>query len=114
MKIGDEAEALAAGFLKRKGYRIIEKNYKTPFGEIDIIARDGGTLVFVEVKSRESLSFGKPFEAVSAVKRKKIANVALSYLKRLKEEPACRFDVVSIFFKDGEPQVELIRDAFEV
>ncbi|MBI4687390.1 MAG: YraN family protein [Nitrospirae bacterium] len=113
MRLGREGEELAIKFLKKNGYKIIEQNYKTPLGEIDIIAKDGETLTFIEVKARESLQFGQPFEAVNYTKRKKITKVALSYIKKLKEVPPCRFDVMSVYFKEGRPEVELIRDAFE-
>lgn len=114
MKLGERGEGLAVRFLKKKGYKIITQNYRTRIGEIDIIAMDEGTLVFVEVKTRESIAYGKPFEAVDYVKKRKIANVALLYLKKLKEIPPCRFDVVSIYYERGAPDCELIRDAFEV
>ncbi|MBI5665923.1 MAG: YraN family protein [Nitrospirae bacterium] len=114
MRLGERGEGLAVQFLKNKGYKIITQNYKTRIGEIDIIARDGDTLVFVEVKTRESIAYGKPFEAVNYFKKKKISNVAMLYLKKLKEIPPCRFDVVSIFYEQGRPDCELIRDAFEV
>ncbi len=114
MRLGAQGEEYAAAFLRGKGYRIIERNYKTRIGELDIIANDGGTLVFVEVKTRESIAYGKPFEAVGFHKRRKIANVAMLYLKKLKNIPPCRFDVVSIFFEDGKPECELIKDAFEL
>jgi putative endonuclease len=114
MKLGTRGEELAVKFLKKKGYRIKVCNYKTRIGEIDIIASDGETLVFVEVKTRESLEYGHPFEAVNARKRKKIANVALLYLKKFEDLPPCRFDIVSIFINEGEAECELIKDAFEV
>ena len=114
MKLGEEGERLAVEFLKEKGYKIIRQNYKTPIGEIDIIASDGDTLVFIEVKTRESIEYGLPFEAVNKAKKRKIANVALLYLKKLKEIPACRFDVVSIFYEDRRPKFDLIKDAFEL
>ena len=114
MSLGQQGEVLAVAFLRKKGYRIKVCNYKTRIGEIDIIASDGDVLVFVEVKTRESLEYGHPFEAVNARKRKKIANVALLYLKKFDELPPCRFDIVSIFINEGMPECELIRDAFEV
>jgi putative endonuclease len=114
MKLGEKGEGLAVKFLKKNGYKIIKRNYKTPLGEIDIIANDRGTLVFVEVKTRESLEYGHPFESVNTYKRHKIANVAMLYLKKLKDVPPCRFDVVSIFYEHGRPECELIRDAFEL
>ncbi len=114
MKPGEKGEGLAEKFLKKMGYKIIERNFRTRLGEIDIIADDGGTLVFIEVKSRESIAYGRPFEAVDYFKKRKIVNAALLYLKKLKEIPPCRFDVVSIYFDSGRTECELIRDAFEV
>jgi len=114
VRLGEKGEGLAAKFLRKKGYKIMEQNYQTRIGEIDIIAMDGETLVFVEVKTRESLHYGLPFESVTGYKRKKIANVAMLYLKRLKAVPACRFDVVSIYHEHGRPKFELIQDAFEM
>ena len=114
MKLGEEGERLAVEFLKENGYRIIRRNFKTSIGEIDIIASEGETLVFIEVKTRESIEYGLPFEAVTRAKKRKIANVALLYLKKLKEVPACRFDVVSIFYDGSTPQFDLIKDAFEL
>ena len=114
MKLGDKGEGLAVKFLKKKGYQIITQNYKTRIGEIDIIAKEGDTLVFIEVKTRESIAYGKPFEAVNYFKKRKIANVAMLYLKKLEEIPPCRFDVVSICYEQGRPDCELIKDAFEV
>ncbi len=113
MKLGEKGEALAAKFLKKQGYKIVTQNYRTYVGEIDIIAFDGETLVFIEVKTRESIEYGMPFEAVNRFKKRKISGVALLYLKKLRDIPPCRFDVVSICYKDGEPQFELIKDAFE-
>jgi len=114
MRLGDKGEGLAVGFLRKQGYRIIKQNFRTRIGEIDVIAADEETLVFIEVKTRESLQYGRPFEAVDRFKRKKIANVALQYLKTLDEIPPCRFDIVSIYFEQGRPEFELIKDAFEV
>jgi len=114
VKLGEKGEELAVRFLKKQGYKIIKQNYKTRIGEIDIIAMDGNALVFIEVKTRESIEYGLPFEAVNSAKKRKIRNVALLYLKRLKEIPPCRFDVVSIYYKQDNPEFELIKDAFEV
>jgi putative endonuclease len=112
--LGKKGEELAVRFLKKEGYRIIDKNYRTPFGEIDIIADDGGVLVFVEVKTRSGDVFGSPFEAVDRRKRDKIRKVALCYLKKIKKEPAARFDVLSIDCECGEKKIDHIKDAFEV
>lgn len=116
MSLGSHGEEFGKLFLIKRGYRIIKQNYTTPLGEIDIIARDGDTIVFVEVKTRESGRFGRPFEAVDRRKQRKIANVALLYLKRFREKiPPCRFDVLSISIADvaGGMSAELIKDAFE-
>lgn len=114
MKLGKKGEKLAVKFLKKKGYKVIKQNYKTRIGEIDIIAKDRETLAFIEVKTRESIEYGLPFEAVNRAKKKKIANVALLYLKKVKEIPPCRFDIVSIYYEHDKPKFELIKDAFEV
>ena len=111
--IGNKGEDLAADYLKRKGYRIVSRNFKTLFGEIDIIAEDRNTLVFVEVKTRTDDSFGHPFEAVHRRKQEKMKRVALSYLKKNKRECPARFDVLSIEISDGRGQIEHIVDAFE-
>jgi len=113
MRLGEKGEGVAVQFLKTQGYKIITQNYKTRIGEIDIIAREGDTLVFVEVKTRESIAYGKPFEAVDYFKKRKIVNVAMLYLKKMKEIPPCRFDVISICYEQGKPDCELIKDAFE-
>lgn len=112
--LGTKGEDLAIKFLKKKGYRIIARNYKTFIGEIDIIAEDGNTTVFIEVKTRTDDSFGYPFEAVNKRKRKKLKNLALLYLKKKGEESPVRFDVLSIFYMDnGKKEIEHIKDAFE-
>ncbi len=112
--LGIKGEDLATKFLKKKGFRIISRNYKTPLGEIDIIAEDGETLVFVEVKTRTDNSFGLPFEAVDHRKKEKLRKVALYYLKNVrKKDVASRFDVLSIRAGDKKSEVEHIIDAFE-
>ena len=95
--LGKKGENVAAHYLKKKGYKIVDKNFTTPFGEIDIIAWDGATLVFIEVKTRKSARYGHPFESVTRQKIKKISKVALYYLKRFKTIPRARFDVLDIF-----------------
>jgi putative endonuclease len=112
--LGKEGEEAAVDFLKKTGYRIIEKNYKTVFGEIDIIAKDKDIVVFVEVKTRADRSFGHPFEAVHPKKREKIRKTALCFLKKLKKEVPARFDVLSIDMEGGIKKIEHIVDAFEV
>jgi putative endonuclease len=113
--LGIEGEGLAVKFLKKIGYRIVAKNYKTQIGEIDIIARDGDTTVFIEVKTRTNDSFGYPFEAVHRGKRQKLKNLALLYLKKQGKELPVRFDVLSILCtENGKREIEHIKDAFEV
>ncbi|MDA8079013.1 MAG: YraN family protein [Nitrospiraceae bacterium] len=111
--LGKKGEDAAAVFLKEKGFKILRTNYRTPFGEIDIIAKDGDVLVFVEVKTRADDAFGSPFEAVTRRKREKIKKVALCFMKGLRKETAARFDVLSIMSRDGRQFIEHIPDAFE-
>jgi putative endonuclease len=112
---GEIGEALAADYLSRSGYRIVARNYRCRFGEIDIVAREGDTLVFVEVKSRRSGAYGDPLLAVGHSKQKKISRIALHYLseKGLGQCPA-RFDVVAVQWRPEGPRVELIRNAFDL
>lgn len=112
---GPEGEEIAADFLKKRGYRILERNFKTSLGEVDLIAREGKTLVFVEVKARAGETFGPPQSAVDIRKQTKISRVALSYLSNMKIEAcSCRFDVVAVLKKPDGIQVELFRNAFEL
>ncbi len=107
---GSYYEEKAAAFLQKKGYEILEKNYRNRSGEIDLIARDGGYLVFVEVKYRSDLRNGWPEEAVDARKQMKIRQTARYYLYShgYTEETPCRFDVAAIL---GE-EIRLIKNAF--
>lgn len=111
--LGKKGEALACLFLKRKGYRIIERNYKNLIGEIDIIAIDGDYLVFVEVKTRMSRAFGDPLEAINLHKQNKIRQVAMKYLqqKNMLEKSLCRFDVIAVMGDDIE-EIRHIKNAF--
>lgn len=94
---GSKGEILAIEFLRDKGYKIVETNYKNKLGEIDIIALDGKTLVFVEVKCRSTLAFGRPYEAVDARKQQKIRRVAELYLViKHKYYADCRFDIIEV------------------
>ena len=114
-KFGEKGEALAVRRLKKAGYKIIETNYRTRLGEIDIIAKDKDTIVFVEVKSRRSVHFGNPKQALTLQKQKKISMVALYYLKTTGQDDArARFDVVSVIINRDKPRVEIIKDAFEL
>ena len=114
-KLGPLGEKLAARFLKSRGYRILPRNYVTSVGEVDLVAREGDVLVFVEVKTRTTDDFGGPLLGVHRAKQRKLGLLARTYIaqKKLDEVP-CRFDVVGILLGDNEkdPEIELIRDAF--
>lgn len=108
---GASAEELAAGFLAERGLAIVGRNFRTRLGEIDLIARDGATLVFVEVRRRRSsAAWGGAAGSVGPLKRRRLEAAARLYLARLRSEPACRFDVVAI---EGE-SCTWLRDAFAV
>ncbi len=114
-RVGRQGEDLAFELLKEKGYKILERNYKSPLGEIDIVAREGNTLAFVEVKTRLSSDFGTAKWAVGPKKQRKLSLVALGYLKHhaLLDQPA-RFDVVAIDLGQGQEKIELFRNAFDL
>ncbi|HOF05578.1 MAG TPA: YraN family protein [Syntrophales bacterium] len=112
---GRLGEDIAARYLARCGYEILARNWQCPLGELDIVARDGGTLVFVEVRSRRSDSFGTPLESVGRVKQRKLSLVAACYLNSHGlVNAAARFDVAAVKLLPAGPEVELIRDAFDV
>jgi putative endonuclease len=112
--LGLTGEDLACRELERRGYEILARRYRRRGGEVDIVAREGATTVFVEVKTRDGLAFGAGGEAVSAFKRRRLTRVALDYLARhgLGERP-CRFDVVAIEVSGLAPQIEVYRNAFD-
>lgn len=112
-RIGEEAAAL---HLKRQGYRILARNYRTGFADVDLIARRGTTLVFVEVKTRSSLRFGAPVEAVSTEKQRRLSKVALDYmLQHSLEGHEARFDVVSVLLDRAGSlvRIEVLENAFD-
>ncbi len=112
---GKKSESIAVKHLKKKGYKILEQNYRTKMGEIDIIARDKDVIVFVEVKARRSDRFGNPKWAVTYKKQRKISMAALQYLKAMAQSNAgARFDVVSIDSSQDTPVVEIVKNAFEL
>jgi putative endonuclease len=114
-KFGEKGEEIAVRHLRKNGYKIIETNYRTRLGEIDIIAQDQDTIVFAEVKTRRSVQFGNPKQAVTIRKQKKISMVALYYLKATGQSAArARFDVVGVISNRDKPQVEIIKNAFEL
>jgi putative endonuclease len=114
-QLGKQGESIAIQYLVKNGYRIIETNYRTDFGEIDIIAKDKGTLVFIEVKTRKSYRFGDPKYAITQKKQRKISMVALGYLKVTRQERAkARFDVVAISPEEDHHSIEIVRNAFDL
>ena len=113
---GRLGEAFAAEYLVRQGYEILEKNYRRQFGEVDIVARDRGTLVFVEVKTRHSHLYGAPVEAVDKRKQRQLSKIAQGYLLSCQlNDTSARFDVIGVTLdKNNQPaQIELIRNAFD-
>ena len=114
-ELGRRGEELALRFLKKSGYKIIERNYICKMGEMDIIAQEKDTLVFVEVKTRTSMAFGPPQLAVTKFKQRQMSKVALCFLKEKKlEDVKARFDVVAIILRPSGEEIELIRDAFDL
>lgn len=112
-EIGLKGEDLAVNFLKRKGLRILARNYRFGRQEIDIIAEDRNTICFIEVKTRTNNNFGSPEEAITSEKKKHLVNLAISYIKRFNLVGRdVRFDVIAIRWNGKIPQVNYIKDAF--
>ncbi len=115
ISVGCEGENLAVAYLERQRYRILERNFRCKGGEIDIVARDGKVLVFVEVKTRKTVSYGLPQLAVTLFKQRQISKAALTWLAKKRELDSCaRFDVIAITFSGQEPRIEHIPNAFEL
>ena len=112
--LGREGEEIACAYLEKKKYAIVTRRFRMFHGEIDIVARDGTTLVFVEVKARADESFGRPEESVTPGKQRQIRKIARGYLvENPPGDVACRFDVISILFGDGNDyRLEHFVDAF--
>jgi putative endonuclease len=121
IKLGARGEALAVKYLKGLGYTIVEQNFRVRVGEIDIIAEQEGTLVFIEVKTRTDTRFGPPFESITASKKKHLSKAALEYMNRhdCHDLPA-RFDVISVQFdtndfkSTSDARIEIIKNAFDL
>ena len=113
--LGKEGERVAERYLQKKGYKLVERNYRCTVGELDLIVLDRRVLVFVEVKTRTGYAFGSPLEAVEFRKQRKMIQAAQFYLaeKRLQQRDA-RFDVVGVSWAGREPLVEHIENAFEL
>lgn len=110
---GARAESLAADFLAARGLSIVARNFRTRMGEIDLIARDGEMLVFVEVRKRRSAAYGGAAASITAAKRARLIAAAQAYLAMLRSEPPCRFDAVLI---DGvnPSRIAWHRDVFQI
>lgn len=114
--LGNVGESIAATFLRGAGFSIVERNFRCVCGELDIVARDGRTIVFIEVKCRNSELYGPPQLAVTPFKQRQISKAALVWLsKRRLYDAEARFDVVAIMLRNGElPEIEHIRNAFDL
>lgn len=115
LEVGKAGENAGISYLEQLGYEIVEINYRTSLGEIDCIAKDKNTLVFVEIKTRSSFDYGFPEEAVNRRKRQKLAQIAQFYLKGkgLVDRALVRFDVLAIFKRGDEMSFNHIQNAFE-
>lgn len=108
-------EDLACAELSRRGYEILARRYRTRYGEIDIVARDGDTIVIVEVKTRDGDAFGAGADAVTGSKQRRLVRMGTDYLLRgrLGGSP-CRFDVIEVDVAGDQPRIEVYRNAFDV
>ncbi len=112
-RIGQEGETEAVAYLIKKGYAILERNYRAGRGEIDIVVKDGETLVFVEVKTKRQDRFGEPEDWVDEKKQIQIGKVATQYLQDQNlDDVDCRFDVVAIDYTKGKKKIKHIKNAF--
>jgi putative endonuclease len=116
LTLGARGEEIAVAYLKGERITVVERNFRCKGGEVDVVARDGRTFVFVEVKTRRTLSFGPPQASVTPFKQRQISKAALTWLaKNRLHEAAARFDVIAILLRDHEvPQIDHIRNAFEL
>lgn len=120
-KLGAEGEEIAVNYLRHKGYRILERNYRIRSGEIDIIAEQKRDLVFIEVKTRSGAGYGSPLEALTAAKKRQLSKVALEYMsKKDCHNRSARFDVVGVLLKTApavkksDANIELVQNAFDL
>lgn len=119
-RIGDKGEGIAVQYLEGLGYKVLERNYRFEQAEVDLVCFEpaeryetGGELVFVEVKMRQGMGFGRPEEAVTPEKQRNIIRAARAFLYEFRlENSPCRFDVVAIIVQNGRPEIEHFKDAF--
>jgi putative endonuclease len=115
IQIGNAAESLACDYLQQHGLVLLERNYRVPYGELDLIMRDQDHTVFVEVRYRRNYRFGSGADSVRTAKQDKLLKTALYYLQqhpKLAKRPV-RFDVISISKMEGQPDIDWIKDAFQ-
>jgi putative endonuclease len=112
-QVGNKGESLAEDYIKRKGYKIIQRNYRCRLGEIDIIAKDDDTIVFIEVRTKQNENFGSPQDSVTSTKINKISKTALRFIQEKNLSGySYRFDFIAITFSQGKPNIEHIENAF--
>ncbi len=111
-RLGTEGESLACAELERLGYRIVERNYRSRFGELDIVCADGDTVVFVEVKTKTSGDFGDPVEEVTSQKQRQLCAMGEEYASFRCPDAQCRFDVVAVDLSERPATITVYRDAF--
>ncbi|MBR5319348.1 MAG: YraN family protein [Peptococcaceae bacterium] len=114
-QLGDDSEAIAKKYLEKKGYTFLQANFRCKTGEIDLIMQKENTIVFVEVRSRKSNRYGEPLETVNKTKQEKVRKAAgyYLYIHPQKAKCCCRFDVVSVLWKNSTPQITWLEDAFQ-
>lgn len=114
--LGKQGEELAASYLKKcQNYQILQRNYRCVFGEVDIVAKDGDVLTFIEVRTRKSEDYGNPKESITKRKQDQLSKVALEFINRHNvHHVKARFDVVAVYLLSQKEQVELIKNAFEL
>lgn len=105
-------ERIAAQYLTQKGCTVLQRNWRCPYGEVDIIAQDGDTILFVEVKARHNIEYTLPREAVDKNKQARLRQCAELYLSLFYPDALCRFDVVEVWWKSGKTYVRWLREAF--
>jgi len=116
IQFGRQGEDAAVSFLKKHGYKILGRNFRNRLGEIDIIARDGRTICFIEVKTRSTHHQGSPLEAITVLKQHKLSQMALFYLKQKSlTDTSARFDIISIQLDpQGNQAISFLKNAFDL
>ncbi len=113
--LGDRGEEIAARHLARAGWTVTHRNFRLGHKEIDLVARRGEVVAFVEVKTRAGLGYGHPLEAITAKKRREIAQVAGAWIERFgRPDDVYRFDAVAVLVRGGQPEVEHVEDAWRM